>query len=140
MIAVMAPQLWRSMLPLYLLYIVAFPAGMVAVELLPPGGPPVCLFRALTHLDCPSCGMTRAFRSLGKLDVRKAIGYNPLSPAVFLGALVCWGYAIAQVCRGGRLRLPAWWVRWQPRLVWMALLVYLLVGIGRMACELAARH
>ena len=35
-----------------------------------------CLFKYLTGIDCPGCGLTRAALSLLKGDVRAAAGYN----------------------------------------------------------------
>jgi len=126
------------MFPVYLLFVLAFPAGMAAVELLPASDTTICGFRVIAGLDCPSCGLTRAFRAMGKLDAAGAFRYNPLGPAVFLGALALWSYAIGMICTGGRLCLPAWWQRHQVRIAWMALAIFLLAGIGRIGYEL--RH
>jgi hypothetical protein len=134
----MAPDLWRRMLPLYLLFVLAFPIGMGWVSLRPSQGPLVCGFRQLTHLDCPSCGLTRAFRAMGRLRVSEAFGYNPLGPAIFLVTLVAWGFAAAMLLSKGRLRIPLWWQYWQSRLLWGAITIYLVVGIGRMVYEI--RH
>ena len=46
---------------------------------------PVCLFRELTGLPCPTCGTTRAALALSRLDLAGAIAWNPLAT---LGALV----------------------------------------------------
>lgn len=122
-------------MPLYLLFAIAFPLGMVWVETHPVNGPTLCLFRQTTNLDCPSCGLTRAFRAMGRLDVIAAIHYNPLGPAVFLGALAFWCYALALLLTGGRARMPDWWQRRQTVLLWSALTIFLLVGFARMAYE-----
>ncbi|HOS44326.1 MAG TPA: DUF2752 domain-containing protein [Armatimonadota bacterium] len=132
----MSPEAWRRMLPLYLLFVLAFPLGMAWVEARPITGPSLCGFRQLTGLDCPSCGLTRAFRAMGRLQVREAFGYNPLGPAVFLVAVGAWLSAVAMLLARGRLPIPAWWRRWQPRLFWMAVIIYLAVGIGRMVYEI----
>lgn len=42
-------------------------------------GPPACLFKGVLGFDCPSCGMTRAFVSLGHLDYVSALHHNPVS-------------------------------------------------------------
>lgn len=125
-------------MPLYLLFVIAFPLGMLWVETRPNDGPTICMFRQTTHLDCPSCGLTRAFRAMGRLDVRAATRYNPLGPAVFLGALAYWSFAIAMLLTHGQVRLPAWWRRRQTGIFWGVIIIYLLFGIGRIMYEL--RH
>lgn len=37
-----------------------------------------CLFRVLLHIDCPGCGMTRAYLSLLRLDFGAAFAYHPM--------------------------------------------------------------
>ena len=37
-----------------------------------------CVFRAVTGIACPTCGMTRAYLSLLKLDLKSAFYYHPL--------------------------------------------------------------
>ena len=64
----------------------------------------LCPFRALTGLPCPGCGMTRAFCALGHGEWRDALGFNALSPAVFLGALGVWAWAAAGVLNLSRAR------------------------------------
>ena len=132
----MSPAVWRQLWPLYLAFVLAFPAGMAWVETRQLNGPIVCAFRVMTHLDCPSCGLTRAFRAMGRLQVSEAFGYNPLGPLVFLVTLGAWIYAIAMLISRGRLPIPVWWPRWRGRLLWWTLAIYLLVGIGRMTYQI----
>ena len=129
---------WKALFPIYLFYVLALPAGMLALELVRLPDTTICGLRVLTGLDCPSCGLTRAFQAMGRLDVAGAFRYNPLGPALFLGTLAFWGYATGMVCTGGRLRLPAWWRRHRIHFAWVALAIFLLVGLGRMGYEL--RH
>ena len=65
----------------------------------PPDNPKIdlCLFHALTGYPCPGCGMTRAFCALGHGELRRAIGFNALSPILFLCAIVIWMSAMATV-------------------------------------------
>ncbi len=43
-----------------------------------------CFFRFFTGIPCPSCGMTRAFLSLIKLNLRESFYYHPLLiPSLF---------------------------------------------------------
>ncbi|MHB9129789.1 MAG: DUF2752 domain-containing protein [Armatimonadota bacterium] len=132
----MRPQHWRKSLPVYLLFIIAFPLGMLWVETRRLDGPTICIFRLTTHLDCPTCGMTRAFRAMGRLDVREAFNYNPLSPAVFLGALALWGYATAMVVSGGRIQPPEWWTRWHIRIIIWTVAVTMVLGVVRIGYQL----
>lgn len=134
----MTPDAWRQHLPLYLVFALAFPLGMWWVETHAATGPTWCLFRQVTRLDCPSCGLTRAFRAMGRLDVVAAIHYNPLGPAVFLATVVCWGYALAMLCTRGQVCLPCWWQRRRLEIVWGAIGLFLLVGFVRLLFEL--RH
>ena len=48
--------------------------------------PVSCLFKTLTGISCPACGMTRAFLAMLRFDFLSAIYYNILSIplAIFL--------------------------------------------------------
>lgn len=74
----------------------------------------ICLFRNVTGIPCPGCGMTRAFALLARGDWRAALAMHPLAPllAAELGlAWLAWGWAAAG-------RLPARLENWrQQRLV-----------------------
>jgi hypothetical protein len=51
---------------------------------------PSCLFRTLTGMDCPFCGMTRATLAMGGGDLTKALHFHPLAPLMLAGtAAVC---------------------------------------------------
>ncbi len=57
----------------------------------------VCLFRRLTGIPCPGCGLTRAFAHLAKGEWRAALRDHPLAPliAAQLGAAwLAWGAAV----------------------------------------------
>lgn len=45
-----------------------------------------CIFKAVFHVPCPVCGMTRAYLSLLKLDFKSAMYYNP---AFWLFPIIC---------------------------------------------------
>ncbi len=50
-----------------------------------------CPFKLIFGVGCPGCGLTRAFVSLLKLDIKSAFNYHPLFPvviAVFLYLLI----------------------------------------------------
>lgn len=64
-------------------------AGLIAIMLIflislvaPPfeqGRFTICLFKNITGMPCPSCGMTRAFLFLGHGQIAKATALNPLA-------------------------------------------------------------
>jgi Protein of unknown function (DUF2752) len=66
-------------------------ATLVASRALSAEGPglTLCLFRALTHVPCPSCGLTRAFIAMAHGRLAHAAVLHPLGPGLFLcvGAL-----------------------------------------------------
>jgi hypothetical protein len=47
------------------------------------GGPTVCVFKNLMGIECPGCGMTRAFSCILHGDLISAISYNRLAVVVF---------------------------------------------------------
>lgn len=47
-----------------------------------------CFFRLFTGIPCPSCGMTRAFLSLIKLNLRESFYYHPLLIPSLLAAFI----------------------------------------------------
>lgn len=46
-------------------------------------GPP-CLFRLMTNLPCPGCGITRSLKAIWHGDLLTAFRYHPLGPPLFL--------------------------------------------------------
>lgn len=45
--------------------------------------PPLCVFKNLTGMDCPGCGLTRSFTYMGHLAVRTAFDRHWLGPALY---------------------------------------------------------
>jgi len=75
--------------------------------------PSVCQFRNLTGLDCPGCGLSRAFVSIAHGDLAAAWKYNAASLLVFALLLVQLPSRAVQIYRI-RSGLPAF--RW-PRTI-----------------------
>ncbi len=86
-------------------------------------GPP-CLFRLLTGLPCPLCGMTTAFVAMAQGHVAQAYEAHVLGPAAYA---LTWAVALwaLECCVSGRRPIPE--LTGLVRLTQVALLV-LLVG------------
>lgn len=65
---------------------------------------PQCPFRALTGLDCPGCGMTRALHSALHGRILQAADHNLLMVVIAILAVAWWAFAALQRRRG---RAPA---------------------------------
>lgn len=85
--------------------------------------PPTCRFRTWSGLDCPSCGMTRAFVSIAHGDLASALHFNPVSPLVFAACLFQIPFRAYQIRRLDQGREELAWP-WVNRAVWV------LVGLG----------
>lgn len=62
----------KSIVILIILIIIFYAFGIYGVNA-------NCIFKSITNIECPACGLTRAFRSIIKLDFITAIKYNILS-------------------------------------------------------------
>ncbi len=74
-------------------------AVLVAAALLPAGWEspvPLCLFKGLTGLDCPGCGMTRAFFFISRGHFADAAAMNPASIPAYL---IVAGMAVTGIVR-----------------------------------------
>ena len=93
----------------------AMVAGCITLGAIDPtGGPPVCVFKAVTGFDCPGCGGTRAAHQLLRGHLAAALDYNVL--AVILLPFIAW-WLFASLVRA--LDGPSWPVatlsrRWMP--------------------------
>ena len=79
-------------------------AILAAARLLPVGWEspiPLCLFKGLTGLDCPGCGMTRAFLLIGHGRFADAVASHPASLPAY--AIVA-GLAVTGIARIVRKR------------------------------------
>jgi hypothetical protein len=110
--------------------------SLVLAAVLPTGGlgVPLCYFRALFHLPCPGCGLSRSFASITHLRLGDAVSYHPFGIVFFtllLGVLV-----VSVLPR----RIQAAVANWLDareiavrRAYLTAVAAFLLYGIGRLA-------
>jgi hypothetical protein len=99
--------------------------------------PSLCQFRNMTSLDCPGCGLTRAFILIAHGDLAGAWRYNAAGILMFAFVTAQIPYRTAQLwrIRRGRPELN-WWrvgnwalaaattalvVQWVVRMAWMLL-------------------
>jgi hypothetical protein len=76
---------------------------------------PVCHFRELTDIPCPTCGSTRLVEALLRFDVGEALRWNPL---VFLGFSAAAVWAAASAARH-LVGWPSWRVVFEARERWV---------------------
>lgn len=65
--------------------------GLSYVAIVDPNRPnlvPACAFRAITGVDCPGCGGTRAVHALLHGDIGSALNHNALATVVILVGLL----------------------------------------------------
>ena len=99
----------------------------------------ICLFKNITALPCPGCGLTHSFCALGKGDVAGAFGFHQLGPPLFLFLLVLWIRSIC-VLRGWDKPVFAYdraAARTNPGL--MMAIAFAVFGLGRILVLLLSR-
>ena len=87
------------MTPARRLLLLAPAAVLLAARLLPTTWEtpvPLCLVKWLTGLDCPGCGMTRAFLFIGHGRLADAMALHPASIPAFL---IVTGMALTGIAR-----------------------------------------
>jgi len=58
--------------------------------------PGVCIFRRLTGVPCPGCGLTRSVVATAHLDIATALSFHVFGPLFFVICLTVFGLATAQ--------------------------------------------
>ena len=93
-------------------------------------GPGLCLFHRVTGLDCPGCGMTRAFHAISRGQFAQALDLNILSLAVYALFLLVLLNDIVYVLTGMHVTVPP-----RPRLEgafgYFALFLVMGYGVAR---------
>jgi hypothetical protein len=88
--------------------------------------PDLCMFKRMTGLGCPGCGMTRSFISLGHGDLAMAFSYNPAGLWFYAIILFQIPFRAAQLWRIRR-GLPELRMFWLAQIS-LAILAILMVG------------
>ena len=74
-------------------------SGQVADAFLGLPLPDSCMFRQVTGVPCPGCGLTRCFICLMRGDVARAWGFNPSGLLLFLVVAAQVPYRLLQLMR-----------------------------------------
>jgi hypothetical protein len=86
-----------------MLLILFIPANLVFQERIP-----LCIFKHLTGIECPLCGMTRACYCIMHLHLASAFSYNPVSLMLPVLVVTEAGYDMAPSVSLKRLRKAIW--------------------------------
>jgi len=114
---------------LFLIILIIIFTGSIIIENpdLPFG---ICIFKTITGLPCPSCGMTHSFVSIGHLRIVEAFFYNILGPFLYLlmitGIVLC----IAEIYLDRLIIQPLFSRYERPVLVSVIILVILSWGMN----------
>jgi len=68
--------------------------------------PESCMSRRVWRMDCPGCGLTRSFISMGHGEFQRAFSFNLAGPLVYLFVLVQIPWHAWQLSRILKLRRP----------------------------------
>jgi hypothetical protein len=83
----------------------------------------LCYYKTVTGLDCPGCGLTRAFSLLFKGHFREAMGMNAMAPVLVLWLGV---YALREIYKISTGHRPAWFTPQGNRVISRLFLVLFL--------------
>jgi hypothetical protein len=104
-----------------------------------PGGEPICLLRRFAHVDCPTCGMSRALGLLARGEWQASLSTHPWALAIVLQLIagwVLWSLAIAAKSRGERRRwtsVAEWTERRVPMILAANALTLIAIWVVRLA-------
>ncbi|MBN2415842.1 DUF2752 domain-containing protein [bacterium] len=91
---------------------------------------PDCLFRSVTGVPCPSCGLTRSFQAASRLDVTRAADSHVLGPWIYLALFLLFLLSLLRLLTNRRIvRIPATVLR-------AGLLLFFILYIGVWICGL----
>ena len=94
------------------------------------GLPKLCLFRNITGIPCPGCGMTRSLIATGHLHFEDALAFHPLGPLVFI-ILITYSLAFLKRRRPDRRATPMA-IRWQSAIPILTAIGFGAVWVARL--------
>jgi hypothetical protein len=98
-------------------------------------GPVLCPMHGLIGLPCPSCGLTRAFCRLVRLDLWGALSYHALSVPLFAACLAAPAVCVYEIIR----RRTSWCSATihSPRTAWAVGVLLIVHHVARLGVWLA---
>lgn len=113
--------------------------AVIAVSFLYRGyvnrGPTLCMFRVVTGVPCPGCGMTRSFCAIAEGEMGKAFDFHILGPFLYGAILLAIPLILIEAFLHVRV-IPIYrWATWSrlPYLLLVVLFVYHAVRLIDMA-------
>ena len=97
-----------------------------------PPLPVTCASRLVLGMECPACGLTRAFIAISHGEIHQAWRFNPAGFLVYLFVLIQVPWQTMQMIRIRRGQRPweAWWYFFFPLAIGMALLLQWTIRIA----------
>jgi hypothetical protein len=96
--------------------------------------PLTCMFRIVTGIPCPGCGLTRSFVAISHGDIRAAWEFNAMGPILYLLCILQIPYRPVEYFGVGRNSRT--WTRYKQRfdlIVWMVLAGFILAWVVKLA-------
>ncbi|HZS45694.1 MAG TPA: DUF2752 domain-containing protein [Blastocatellia bacterium] len=97
----------------------------------------VCIFKNLTGLDCPGCGLTRSFCALSRGNIAKAFYFNKLGPFLYVVFVFAWLRALFTILRFDRVASACGQVIMRSQLGRIGLAAFVVYWIARTALHFA---
>lgn len=79
-----SPNRKRSLVNLFILLIILFASIIIENPDFPYG---ICIFRTITGLPCPACGMTHSFVAIGHTRIVDGFKFNIIGPFLYVGVI-----------------------------------------------------
>jgi hypothetical protein len=108
----------------------------------PPDEPrfTVCIFKSLSGLDCPGCGLTRSFCALSKGHLAKAFYFNKLGPFLYVIFAGAWLRALLTLLKLKAASMYATMVMTRFPLAKIGVFAFATYWVARTALHFAGYH